>query len=71
MLCIVTGAMLTFAFGYIHLNWSLIGDLVLSMISLLNGLVLIIMASTNDIWAAYVGYWAYRALYQMMITVAR
>ena len=61
----------TFAFGYNHLNWSLIGEPVLFMISLLNGIVLILMAWTNEIWVAYLGYWAYRALYQMMITVAR
>ena len=41
------------------------------MISLLDGTILIMMALTDKIEVAYIGYWAYRALYQMMITVAR
>jgi hypothetical protein len=44
---------------------------VLSLISILDGLILIGMANTQDIWMAYLGYWAFRTLYQMLITVAR
>ena len=68
---IILGAILTFAFGFIHLNWSLVGEPVLFMISLLDGAILMVMALTDKIEVAYIGYWAYRALYQMMITVAR
>jgi hypothetical protein len=57
--------------GYAHFNWSLIGEPVLSLISILDGLILIGMANTQDIWMAYLGYWAFRTLYQMLITVAR
>ena len=65
------GAILSFSFGYIYLNWSLVGEPILFILSLVDGCILIMMALTNDIWVAYAGYWAYRALYQMMITVAR
>ena len=43
----------------------------LSVISLLDAGVLYWMATTDDIWVAYSGYLVFRALYQMMITVAR
>ena len=39
--------------------------------SAFGGLVLVLMAGTEDIWVAYAGYAVFRALYQMMITVAR
>ena len=71
ILYLLAGAILSFAFGYIYLNWSLVGEPVLFVLSLLDGCLLIVMALTNEIWVAYAGYWAYRALYQMMITVAR
>jgi thiamine transporter 2/3 len=57
--------------GYAHFNWSLIGEPVLGVISILDGLILVGMALTDNIWMAYLGYWAFRALYQMLITVAR
>lgn len=81
-------------FGYLHFNWSLVGEPVLSLLSFIHGLILvrqcnffflsvnyppfmivlclqIFMALTDNIWTAYVGYWAFRALFQMLITVAR
>lgn len=66
----LTGAVLAFVLGFLHLNWSLLGEGVLSVISLLDAGVLYWMATTDDIWVAYSGYLVFRALYQMMITVA-
>jgi len=68
---LLVGAVLTFVLGYAHFNWSLIGEFVLSLISVFDGIILIGMATTDDIWMAYLGYWAFRILYQMLITVAR
>ena len=38
---------------------------------MLDGLVLYLMGEAKGLWTAYIGYLVFRALYQMMITVAR
>lgn len=65
-----SGALLSYTFGCVRLDWSLIGEPLLILISVFNGAVLIGMAHSRSIWIAYAGYWGYRALYQMLITVA-
>ena len=67
----LTGAALSFALGYARLNWALVGEPALFVTSAVGGAVLVLMAGTEDIWVAYAGYAIFRALYQMMITVAR
>ena len=67
----LTGAALSFALGYARLNWALVGEPALFVTSAVGGAVLVLMAGTEDIWVAYAGYALFRALYQMMITVAR
>ena len=62
---------MAFTFGYVHLNWSLLGEPVLFLLSILDGFVLMAMSQTPDIWVAYGGFLVFRALFQMMITVAR
>jgi len=64
------GALLAFAFAYIKLNWSLVGEILLIFISIVDGLLLIAMGWANDIWMAYIGYLLYRPLFQMLITIA-
>ena len=67
----LTGASLSFALGYARLNWALIGEPAMFLSSAVGGTVLVLMAGTEDIWVAYAGDAVFRALYQMMITVAR
>lgn len=64
------GAALTFAFGYIQLNWASLGEILLIIISFLDALILIAMGHCEDIRIAYIGYLLYRPLFQMLITVA-
>ena len=64
------GAGLALLLGFTKLNWSIIGDFSLAVISLLDGAVLFLMGTTDSIWVGYGGYLVFRALYQMMITVA-
>jgi thiamine transporter 2/3 len=64
------GAAFAFLLGYVHVNWSLLGEPLLFLTSAAGGAVLIAMASTDAILVAYVGYVTFRALYQTMITVA-
>jgi len=66
----LTGAFLAFIMGFMHFNWSLIGENTIAVISIFDGLVLYLMAEADNIWVAYVGYLLFRALFQMMITVA-
>ena len=55
---------------FCQFNWSLIGEMTLAVISGLDAVMLYLMATTDDIIMAYMGYIVFRALYQMMITVA-
>ena len=48
----------------------MIGELSLGVISVLDAVMLHLMASTHTITMGYAGYIVFRALYQMMITVA-
>jgi hypothetical protein len=53
-----------------RLNWSLVGEILLIFISIIDGILLIAMGLANDIWVAYIGYLLYRPLFQMLITIA-
>jgi len=66
----LAGAGLAFIFGFTKFNWSLLGEGTLAIISILDAAVLYLMSNTSNIWTAYTGYLVFRALYQMMITVA-
>ena len=64
------GAALALLLGFTKFNWTIIGDLTLAVISFLDGVVLYLMGTIDTIWVGYAGYLIFRALYQMMITVA-
>jgi len=66
----LVGAGLAFVLGFTKFNWSILGEGTLAIISVLDAVILYLMATTSDIWTAYVGYLVFRSLYQMMITVA-
>lgn len=46
------GAVLAFAFAYIKLNWALVGELLLIVISMLDGILLILMGTCNNVWVS-------------------
>ncbi|KAL7643529.1 UNVERIFIED_CONTAM: hypothetical protein RMT77_005511 [Armadillidium vulgare] len=64
------GALTAFGIGYLHLNWALVGELTLAAISLFDGVLLVIMGFTSEIWVGYVNYIVFRVSYQILITVA-
>jgi len=66
----LVGAGLAFILGFTRFNWSVLGEGVLAIVSVLDACILYMMATTSEIWTAYLGYLAFRAAYQMMITVA-
>ncbi|KAB7506481.1 Thiamine transporter 1 [Armadillidium nasatum] len=63
-------ALTAFGIGYLHLNWALVGELTLAAISLFDGVLLVIMGYTSEIWVGYVNYIVFRVSYQILITVA-
>lgn len=66
----LAGAFLAFAFAYIKLNWALVGEILLIVISIIDGIILVVMGYAQNIWIAYLGYLLYRPLFQMLITIA-
>ena len=65
------GAVATFAVGYFRLNWVIFGEITLAVISLIDAVLLTSMGLTGHIWVAYINYMAFRASYQVLITIAR
>ena len=53
------------------MDWRTLGELTLALVSLLDAVLLWLMASTSTIVMGYTGYLVFRATFQMMITVAR
>ena len=53
------------------MDWSTLGELTLALVSLLDAVLLYLMATTATIVMGYTGYLVFRATFQMMITVAR
>ncbi|KRX54725.1 Folate transporter 1, partial [Trichinella sp. T9] len=58
-----------FAVQYVHLNWALIGDMYLFMISIVQAIFLITLSQTLQMTIAYILYILYCLLYQTSITV--
>lgn len=57
--------------GYLHLNWELLGEGTLAVISLLDGALLVTMGISLNIKVCYINYIIFRVSYQMLITIAR
>ncbi|RXG61871.1 Thiamine transporter 1 [Armadillidium vulgare] len=59
-LCCFSGALASLTVGYLFFNWKLIGELTLSLISLIDGLLLYFMGKTSHLWVGYVNYVLFR-----------
>ena len=66
----LAGAGLALLPGWLHLDWPALAELGLALISLAEAGLLFMMATTNQLWPAYLGYTVFRASYQLAITVA-
>ncbi|NWI76399.1 S19A3 protein, partial [Dryoscopus gambensis] len=58
------------AVGYVKVNWDLSGELALGIFSALDAGSLLLMHFTDNIWACYAGYLAFKACYMLLITIA-
>ncbi|KAB7504510.1 Thiamine transporter 1 [Armadillidium nasatum] len=59
------GALASLTVGYLFFNWKLIGELTLSLISSIDGLLLYFMGKTSHLWVGYVNYVLFRVSYQL------
>lgn len=66
----IIGAGAVFCVGKMKLNWSLIGDVTLSIFSFLEGVILIAASYSYNIWFVYAGYIIFGVIYHTMVTVA-
>ena len=63
----LVSVVLTFAFGYLHLNWRIMGEPVISIVAVADGILLLSMAKSSGIGLAYTGYIGYKAMYHFLI----
>ncbi|KYN04758.1 PREDICTED: thiamine transporter 2-like [Cyphomyrmex costatus] len=66
----IVGAATVFYVGKIQLNWTLLGDIMLSIFSLLEGGMLLGFSYSYNIWLLYCGYVIFGVIYHTMVTVA-
>ncbi|XP_066285514.1 thiamine transporter 2-like [Branchiostoma lanceolatum] len=64
------GAMVSFSMGYLHVNWIVLGEMTLGVLSALDAALLIVMATAYQIWVNYICYVIFRMSYQFLITIA-
>lgn len=65
------GAAAALALAYIKFDWCIFGELMAGIVSILDGLLLLIISLTNQIWLCYACYIIFRASYALLITIAR
>ncbi|XP_049803676.1 thiamine transporter 1-like [Schistocerca nitens] len=65
----IIGAISSLACGWLRFNWQLIGELFLTICSLLQGSALLISALTNSLWVSYALYIVFGILYHTVMTI--
>lgn len=66
----IIGAGTVFCIGKMKLNWSLLGDMTLSIFSFLEGIILVVASYNYNIWLLYSIYIIFGVIYHTMVTVA-
>ncbi|XP_031564271.1 thiamine transporter 2-like [Actinia tenebrosa] len=66
----VFGASVALLLGYLKVNWSVFGELVLGVVSVADAFFLYISAHTSSIWLAYLMYILFRMAYTFLVTIA-
>lgn len=64
------GALAALLVGYLPVCWSLWGELVLCVLSMLMAVCVFVMDTLRNIWLCYSSYVLFRATYMLLITVA-
>ncbi|XP_011497226.1 PREDICTED: thiamine transporter 1-like [Ceratosolen solmsi marchali] len=63
-------ALVVFVVGNLHLNWSLVGEAILSIFSIIEGIILLISYISYNIWILYTVYISFGVIYHSIITIA-
>jgi len=63
-------ALATLGIGYSSMNWSVYGEPLLAIISVIEGVLLYIAGNATQLWEAYVTYMLFCILYSVLITIA-
>lgn len=66
----IIGAATVFCIGKLPLNWFLIGDVVVSFCSFLEGILLLGSSVSENIWVLYAAHIIFGVIYHTMVTVA-
>ncbi|XP_053978452.1 thiamine transporter 1-like [Hylaeus volcanicus] len=66
----IIGTVTVFCIGKIPFNWSLIGDVVVSLMSFVEGIFLVISSYSYTIWLLYASYVVFGIIHHTMVTVA-
>lgn len=67
----LTGSLVAISLAYVKINWSLLGELCLGLVSVADAFFLFFSAQTSSIWIAYLMYILFRTAYTFLITIAR
>ncbi|XP_018609467.2 thiamine transporter 2-like [Scleropages formosus] len=65
----LSGAATSFAVGHMTLSWSMWGELVLGVFSVVTAGSVYVMDITRNIWICYASYVLFKSSYMMMITI--
>ncbi|XP_015587819.1 thiamine transporter 1 [Cephus cinctus] len=66
----IIGAATVFGVGKLQLNWPLVGEAMLSIFSFIEGILLLLIACTYNIWLSYTVYILFGVIYHTIVTVA-
>lgn len=66
----LTGSLVAISLAYVKINWSLLGELCLGLVSVADAFFLFFSAQTSSIWIAYLMYILFRTAYTFLITIA-
>ncbi|XP_078039069.1 thiamine transporter 2 [Augochlora pura] len=66
----IIGTITVFFIGKTPFNWSLIGGIVVSFMSFMEGILLVISSHSYNIWLLYLSFIVFGIIYHTMITVA-
>ena len=64
------GAAASFSVMFTKINWDLFGEMLLGLISVIDAILLVSMATTDNIWVCYSFYVLFNTTYQLVITIA-
>ncbi|KAM8903009.1 reduced folate transporter isoform 1-T3 [Spinachia spinachia] len=63
-------ALTSFAAGYVKIRWDVWSKLVIAIITAVQGGLVLLMGTTNNIWVCYLAYVLFRGFYQFLVPIA-